>query len=160
MFFIDRFGNLCYLSDTFSPQNFGINPVFLPDSSLFDQKYISSLAAANNITATPTFSNLKNFGFAFGFNETPGVKNDIFFLQITILYSRSLLFFLIFQSNESNIFQFFLDVNMGYSDVNKLLTYMSDGYFFDEFTAMVCVRLVTYNGQSLKLQLFFSNFSR
>ena len=109
---------------------YGVDPIFLRTSEIFDEKMRP--AAAGNISSFTTsctppacgtfYSNdeLNDRGTPFGFFHEPLDGNP-------------------------NGFSIFFDINKNEEQTNRMLTYIKDGFFIDDATRDLKVSTVTYN---------------
>ncbi|CAI5932184.1 unnamed protein product [Closterium sp. NIES-65] len=111
-----HFQDLCVRGE--SSEAFGVNPVFLPSSSLYNANAAANMTAYTNETfANPFELNAK--GLPYGFQQLPG----------------------------SSRFPLVFDVNLDNGAATRRLQYLVDGFFVDNYTRSIDVVLITRNGE-------------
>eukprot|EP00271_Cylindrocystis_brebissonii_P006378 TRINITY_DN1913_c0_g1_i1.p1 TRINITY_DN1913_c0_g1~~TRINITY_DN1913_c0_g1_i1.p1 ORF type:complete len:1241 (+),score=218.25 TRINITY_DN1913_c0_g1_i1:529-4251(+) len=114
-----------------STSKFGVNPVFLPTSDLYNEYY------AKNATLY-----YEDWGLSY--------DNSTIFNEKGIPYG--------FEPNvlgqEDPTFQYLFDINFNPNEAQESLQFLKDGFFIDNSTKELSVRLITYNG----VDHFFSLF--
>ncbi|CAI5528111.1 unnamed protein product [Closterium sp. Naga37s-1] len=109
-----HFQDLCVRGE--SSEAFGVNPVFLPSSSLYNANAAANMTAYTNETfANPFELNAK--GLPYGFQQLPG----------------------------SSRFPLVFDVNLDNGAATRRLQYLVDGFFVDNYTRSIDVVLITRN---------------
>ncbi|CAI7833065.1 unnamed protein product, partial [Closterium sp. NIES-54] len=109
-----HFQDLCVRGE--SSKAFGVNPVFLPSSSLYNANAAANTSAYTNVSfANPFELNAK--GLPYGFQQLPG----------------------------SSRFPLVFDVNLDNGGATRRLQYLVDGFFVDNYTRSIDVVLITRN---------------
>ncbi|CAI5467894.1 unnamed protein product, partial [Closterium sp. Yama58-4] len=109
-----HFQDVCVRGE--SSKAFGVNPVFLPSSSLYNANAAANMTAYTNESfANPFELNAK--GLPYGFQQLPG----------------------------SSRFPLVFDVNLDNGAATRRLQYLVDGFFLDNYTRSIDVVLITRN---------------
>ncbi|GJP53169.1 hypothetical protein CLOM_g12358 [Closterium sp. NIES-68] len=131
-----------YCANSTSRQPFGVNPAFLPSSSLYDPDAAAALASQSD-PSDPGGSSSTVDQSADGSTVASPESTELRAFQ-----NRSVPYgFAPVQPNKA-AFPLLFDVNLDSRAAAARLQYLVDGFFIDNATRTITAQLLTYNGES------------
>lgn len=148
-------GAQCPESSRPSTEPFGIDPVFISTSSLYDvqtQPLACCRSETGGLLAQGNAANSTATLEAMAKERAEGIEGA----QVGAFYAKSELnkqgtpygFFSQSVDGIEDGFNVLIDINLREAAFNKIMAYLEEGFFLDFFTDTLKVELVTYNGEN------------
>lgn len=143
--FGDVSGQTCPLNDKISTAPYGVDPVFISTSTLYDER------AFDEMCCRPETDNATAAEDATGAAAPAAATADMTgpFYKESELNAKGIPFGFYSEKldGRQDGFSVVIDVNLRESGFEKLMTYLEDGFFIDQYTKSLRVEMLTYNGE-------------
>ena len=126
-------GKVCPVVDKSDVDPYGVDPVFISTSRLYDPEAKNKMCCRPESDAQGG-SNASDPGFKFYKNSELNVRGVPYGFYPTL------------EGREAG-FAVVIDINLRENAFNKLIEYLEDGFFIDKYTKNLKVEVLTYNGE-------------
>ena len=127
-------GKVCPVVDKSDVDPYGVDPVFISTSRLYDPEAKNKMCCRPESDAQGG-SNASDPGFKFYKNSELNVRGVPYGFYPSTLEGREAGFAVV------------IDINLRENAFNKLIEYLEDGFFIDKYTKNLKVEVLTYNGE-------------
>jgi|AntAceMinimDraft_5_1070358.scaffolds.fasta_scaffold20682_2 hypothetical protein len=143
-------GNECSEATDVSTDAFGVDPVFISTSSLYDAQVQNLVCCRSDVAGQFAQGNAANSTLTAGaeMDDTDGAKEGAFYAR-SELNKQGTPFGFFSQSLDGRVdgFAVLVDINLREAAFSRVMAYLEEGFFLDQYTKTLSVELLTYNGQ-------------